>query len=217
VPNPPDFEAFRAEAASSIADRPFIAQSIPFEKRLQDALSATRVELDAGRIEELAGVFFEPVEASLTLPADTIPTLQEIRGRGYRLALVSNTPWGSSSRVWRRALDRFSLTGYFDVIAFSSEVGWRKPSREIFEWVTSRLEVAAEDCVFVGDSPKEDIEGAVNIGMRAVLKRTPRCANQPLPGDVAEINRLGELLEVLGAASRTAGPQTLSEGGDERG
>jgi len=163
------------------------------------------VQLDPSGTEELADVFFEPVEASLSIASDVVPTIEELRRRGCKLAIVSNTPWGSSSSVWRRALDRFGLTGYFDVIAFSSEVGWRKPSREIFEWVTSRLEVAPEDCVFVGDSPKEDIDGAVNIGMRAVLKRTPRWANEPLPGDVAEINRVGELLEVLGAASRTAG------------
>jgi putative hydrolase of the HAD superfamily len=160
-------------------------------------VSAVGVHLDPRGIKGLAEVFFEPVEASPTLPADTIPALEVLRRRGSKLAIVSNTPWGSGSKVWRRAFDRFGLTGYFDVIAFSSEVGWRKPSREILEWVTSRLEVAPEDCVFVGDSPKEDIDGAANMGMRAVLKRTPRFAGEEVPADVVSVERLSELPRVL--------------------
>jgi len=196
VPNPPDFELFRAEAETSIAERPFIPQSIPFEKRLQDALSAVGVGLDSDGLEELAEAFFQPVEASLSVAPDVVVVLEEFRSRGCRMAIVSNTPWGSNARIWRGALDRFGLTGYFDAIAFSAEVGWRKPSREIFEWVLERLQMAPENCVFVGDSPKEDIAGALNVGMRTVFKRTPRWANEP-PRGVAAIGRLVELLELL--------------------
>ncbi|MEI7684541.1 MAG: HAD-IA family hydrolase [Planctomycetota bacterium] len=60
------------------------------------------------------------------------------------------------------------LSGVQHVIV-SSEVGWRKPGREFFRAVESRLGVAAKEIAFVGDDPLNDGEGAAQAGMRSVL------------------------------------------------
>lgn len=53
------------------------------------------------------------------------------------------------------------------------------------------------DAVFVGDSPKEDIRGAQQAGMRAIWVRSPEF---PLPPDIhpeAIIENPGEVVPLL--------------------
>ena len=62
-----------------------------------------------------------------------------------------------------------------------------------------RLRVPMERCVFVGDRPIDDIQGAVEAGMAAVWVR-----NDHTPGDPSDahavIDALSELPGVLGLA-----------------
>jgi len=54
----------------------------------------------------------------------------------------------------------------------SEEQGWRKPSQHIFKAALERLKVKADETLFVGDSPLEDIEGAKQAGLRTVFVRS---------------------------------------------
>jgi FMN phosphatase YigB (HAD superfamily) len=47
--------------------------------------------------------------------------------------------------------------------------GFTKPHPSIFELVLARLDVAPADAAMVGDSPEDDIHGALKLGMRAFL------------------------------------------------
>jgi putative hydrolase of the HAD superfamily len=51
---------------------------------------------------------------------------------------------------------------------FSSDVGVRKPSPEIFLRALGELGVAADRALFVGDRLRQDVGGAHGVGMRAV-------------------------------------------------
>ena len=51
----------------------------------------------------------------------------------------------------------------------SEEVAWRKPNIKIFEETLRRLDVTAEETIYVGDSPLEDIKGAKAAGMKTVF------------------------------------------------
>jgi putative hydrolase of the HAD superfamily len=51
----------------------------------------------------------------------------------------------------------------------SEDIGWRKPHQRIFREVLRRLQVKAEEAVYIGDSPLEDIEGAKTVGMRTIF------------------------------------------------
>ncbi|HEX3314590.1 MAG TPA: HAD-IA family hydrolase [Gemmataceae bacterium] len=56
-----------------------------------------------------------------------------------------------------------------DGVFVSSALGWRKPAREFFEAVVRGLDVRAEEVLYVGDDPTNDLHGATEAGMRAVL------------------------------------------------
>jgi 5'-nucleotidase len=55
-----------------------------------------------------------------------------------------------------------------DFIVISEAVGYRKPSREIFEVALKRAKAKPCEAVYVGDSWVSDVLPAVNVGMKAV-------------------------------------------------
>ncbi|MGW0764029.1 HAD family hydrolase [Streptomyces sp. NPDC002676] len=95
---------------------------------------------------------------------DAVPCLRNLRDAGHPLALVSNF-----DQWLRNILDNTGLSGLFDTIVISSEVGLGKPEPEIFVLACERLGRPPEECVFVGDSIAVDVQGALGAGLHPVL------------------------------------------------
>jgi putative hydrolase of the HAD superfamily len=93
---------------------------------------------------------------------DAIATLAEIRARGLKLGLLSNTA---------RDLDEFVAHHGLavDAVLSSFAHGKTKPHETIFRRMLELLDVAPEDALMVGDTLDDDIEGARAVGMEAVL------------------------------------------------
>lgn len=120
---------------------------------------------------------------------DTRPALSALSERGVALAVISN--W---DRRLPRILDDLELTGYFATITVSSLEGVEKPDPEIFRRTLDRLGVAPHRALHVGDSPREDCEGAAEAGLQAVLiDRHGLFANEPRH----RIASLAELLDLV--------------------
>jgi len=100
--------------------------------------------------------------AHFELYEDALPTLADLRRRGLKLGLLSNTS---------RDLDVFVAHHHLDVDAvLTSHVhGKTKPHETIFRALLARLEVDAGEAAMVGDQHEDDIEGARAVGMQAVL------------------------------------------------
>ena len=95
---------------------------------------------------------------------DVLPTLETLTRAGFRLAVISN--WDERLRP---LLSGLRLARYFSHIEVSSESGFQKPAREIFDRAALGLGVNPAAVMQVGDSQVEDFEGALGAGMRAVL------------------------------------------------
>jgi HAD superfamily hydrolase (TIGR01509 family) len=133
-----------------------------------------------------------PLVAEGSIVPGARETLAVLRTRGYRLGLVSNTPWGTPDYLWTGQLERFGLAGFFEVACFSSDVGFRKPDPRIFRAALKALDVPADRAVFVGDEPEADIGGARAAGVRSVwVDRHHRTPPDP-PADLA-VTRLTAL------------------------
>lgn len=88
-------------------------------------------------------------------------TLQELRKRGYRLAI------GSSSKNTKFILERIGLDGFFDAIADGTDITHSKPSPEVFLVAAEKLGEKPEDCAVVEDA-RAGIEAAKAAGMTAL-------------------------------------------------
>jgi putative hydrolase of the HAD superfamily len=90
--------------------------------------------------------------------------LKKLRDKGVRTGLISN--WDSRLEG---ILDGTGLTEFLDPVVVSSLVGYSKPHRRIFEIALEKQGATAGQAVHVGDSYRDDIEGAKGVGMPAVL------------------------------------------------
>ena len=93
---------------------------------------------------------------------DAEPVLEELRARGLKLGLVSNTSRDLAAFVIHHQLD-------VDVAIGSRSFGKTKPDPSIFLAALGVLGVEPDAAVMVGDSIEDDIEGALALGMRAIL------------------------------------------------
>ena len=100
--------------------------------------------------------------ANFELYEDALPVLDELRGAGLKLGLVSNTGRDLEAFVAHHLLD-------VDVAIGSRAHGYTKPDPTIFRAALERLEVEPAAAAMVGDSLEDDIEGAAALGMRAIL------------------------------------------------
>ena len=118
---------------------------------------------------------------------DAAPALRELRGLGLRLIVVSN--WDVSLH------DRLAETGLAPLVdgaVASAELGTAKPDGAIFAHALALAGVEPEAALHVGDSPAEDVGGALAAGLRAVLVVRDGAVG-PAPPGVRVIGSLAEL------------------------
>ncbi|MEM3673564.1 MAG: HAD family hydrolase [Candidatus Bathyarchaeia archaeon] len=134
---------------------------------ISEALNALEFKTspEDSRIKMAVNVFFEDYLKSLELRPCVKPMLKQLSTH-YKLGLVSNFTY---TPLIYAALRKLSINRFFNVILVSEAVGWRKPHAKIFEEALKRLGTKAEETVYVGDSPQEDIEGAKAVGMKTVF------------------------------------------------
>jgi putative hydrolase of the HAD superfamily len=118
---------------------------------------------------------------------ETYDVLKQLKGFGLKLGIISNF----DGRIYS-VLDSLEIRHFFDAVTISSETGFSKPDPEIFQSATRALGVPPSTILVVGDSPQDDVEGAVKAGLSAVLlDRRNRYAANP------HIRRITSLLGLV--------------------
>jgi putative hydrolase of the HAD superfamily len=95
---------------------------------------------------------------------ETFDVLKELKNRGLKLGIISNF----DSRIYS-VLEGLGIRDYFDAVTISSEAGYAKPSREIFNQAVRSLDVPTSSVLLVGDSIYDDVIPAIEAGLAAVL------------------------------------------------
>lgn len=99
---------------------------------------------------------------------EAVETLRGLRERGLRVGVLSNTLWTREHH--ESVFARDGLLDLIDGAVYSSEIPYTKPHPAAFHAAAQAIGVDdPSQVVFVGDRPFEDIHGARQAGMRAVL------------------------------------------------
>ena len=98
---------------------------------------------------------------------ESLAVLDELRERGFRLGLVTDSSVETPT-LWSKT----PLAARFDAVAFSCLLGVRKPDPAIFLAGLERLGVPARECAYVGDGGGGELSAAQALGMRAVRLAT---------------------------------------------
>ncbi len=137
--------------------------------------------------------YYEAWDPHTLTDPDVLPLLRELRRRGIKIGVLSNTMWPREAH--ERIFMRDEVLDLIDGAVYSSEIPWVKPHPEAFRAAMAAVGVTdPADCVFVGDRPYDDVYGAKSAGMRAVL--VPNSDVPAFSGTQpdAVISRLAELL-----------------------
>ena len=162
---------------------------------LRKALQEMNINLDGLDLDHLQQKFGWGKMPGVTVFSDAPSVLEAIRAADVQIGLLTN----ASSPMWMRdrELEAMGLLRYLDVRMTAGDVGHLKPHRQAFEAVLDALGVTAEEAVFVGDRQHDDIQGAQQVGLRAVWVRR---GTEPPADDItpdAVIERLIDLLDHL--------------------
>ena len=168
----------------------------PLEERLVRIFQLDNLAPSSDLLTTMCRRFMRPIFARAYCYEDTVPTLKELKSKGYKTAIVSNTTWGSPANLWLEHIETLGLSAYFDVVVFCSDVGWRKPAKQIFLYTLQKLQVPSQQCVFVGDDPRWDVAGPRNVGIYPILIDR-KTSTQYIKKKTKLIKNLNELTEKL--------------------
>jgi HAD superfamily hydrolase (TIGR01549 family) len=145
---------------------------IPLPDVLNDCYARFDCDGDDGLILQGMEAFYAVLLEKRELVPGAKEMLEDIRARGYSIGLISDVAWGLTSDYPMRDMKHFGLDEYFDDFVFSTDVGIRKPNPRIFKLAMFNIGAKAEESIYVGNNLQADIQGALGVGMTAVLKRS---------------------------------------------
>lgn len=187
-----DAESFRtAESAAVATVRSFVlanpastdAERVPLY--FDSLLAGLGFEAKKDRRAAAERVATEHARANLwSRGADgAAETLGALRGRGYRVAVISN----ADGRV-RGLLETAGLGPLLEFVLDSAEIGVEKPDPRIFHAATTRMGLPPAACAYVGDIYEIDVVGAAGAGLHPIL-----IGDAPAPEGVLRVPNLRAL------------------------
>ena len=159
----------------------------------------TRLELAPGTqaiefAEQLVRIHMAAVRDVTSAPADRIAAVRLI-APSYRLGLLSNF---DDAQCGREVLADTGVADLFEAVIISAEVRLRKPDRRIFDHIRAMLRLEPSEILFVGDTPRDDILGATEAGMRtAWISKGATAISEGIPDPDFIIPDLSELPRIL--------------------
>ena len=88
--------------------------------------------------------------------------MRGLKERGIRIGVGTDM----TAYIQYRKLETVGAAPYIDFIVTSEEAGVEKPHPHLFDICVEKAGVRAEECAFIGDNLKKDVEGAWNSGLK---------------------------------------------------
>jgi len=158
-----------------------------------DLLKLLQIKQDNPEVIDALVRLFNGYAGNIELYPDVLPTLQELRGRLYKLGIITD---GTVERQ-KRKIELLKLEPLFDVIIYTKEIE-SKASPTPFLAALARLNVKAPDAYYIADNPLIDFKGAKEVGIKTI--RILRGEYTKIPRNEYidfEVEKLEELLEII--------------------
>lgn len=136
--------------------------------RLEQVLRDCGIDLASERHQRAMAAYLAAWDPHTLADPDAAPTLQGLRDRGIKVGVLSNTLWPRAHH--EAVFARDGLLDLIDAAVYSSELPVGKPHQDAFGAAIRAVGVSDPGAaVFVGDRPWDDVHGAQQAGMRAIL------------------------------------------------
>ncbi len=149
-------------------------------------------ERGASLARDIAHDYTELREAGLEPLPGALETVDALRERGLRLALLTN----GAAMAQRRKIERYDLARRFELILIEGEFGCGKPDPRVYHHALRTLAISPSEAWMIGDNLEWDVLGPQRIGIAGVWVNP---AGLTLPDNATErpfriINTLADLL-----------------------
>jgi putative hydrolase of the HAD superfamily len=138
-------------------------------------------------IKKCEHIRLENTRKALTPKNGAVDVLKSLRNLSFKIGLISNCS-AEVPLLWKDT----ELSKFFDVAIFSSSVGMKKPDAQIYNLACDQLGVKPNECLYIGDGDSNELAGASQLGMDAVMIRDP---NETDPYRLMEVNWDGRKIE----------------------
>jgi HAD superfamily hydrolase (TIGR01509 family) len=145
----------------------------------RDAWRKAGLDLPTDLLYEILDAEQRCWDRAVQVDREAIGVLKWLAWRGTKRAVCSNAPF--PPEMMRRQVETNGVADLVNAVLFSSDVGRRKPAPELYLAALDAVGVRAERALFVGDRVREDYEGPLAVGMRAIIC-TAHAAEPPPPG-----------------------------------
>lgn len=128
-----------------------------------EALAGLGID-DASLAQEMAQAYAAHREEAIKPFPDALETLEALRKRAIRLALLTN----GEATIQRRRIEKHALASYFDAILIEGEFGIGKPDLRVYLHTLQELGVRPEEAWMVGDNLEWEVALPQRLGMHAI-------------------------------------------------
>jgi putative hydrolase of the HAD superfamily len=112
----------------------------------------------------IAGAYIAARDAGLQLFPDSVVTLEHLRSRSVRLALLTN----GRAEEQRAKIERFGLAPFFDCIVVEGEFGIGKPDERVYRHALAEVRSEAAATWMVGDNLEWDVAAPQRLGLLGI-------------------------------------------------
>jgi HAD superfamily hydrolase (TIGR01549 family) len=124
--------------------------------------------MDPKWIHNLTLLYWRVYAANTPPFRDAELTVRKLKLAGYKLGMVSDSD--GTPGMKRKRIRGVSFHNLFEAVVVAGEDTPRvKPGHESFSLIAEKLGVQPKSCIYVGDNPRTDIEGAKAVGMISVI------------------------------------------------
>lgn len=117
--------------------------------------------------------------------------LDQLKREKMSLGIITNG-FGQFQTDNIKALE---IEKYFDVILVSEWEGIKKPDSKIFMKALAQLNREADETIFIGDHPENDIQAAQRIGMKTIWKRNDAWKEVDADAEIDDYSELSSLIK----------------------
>lgn len=119
--------------------------------------------------------------------------LEDLKSKSLRLGMITN----GKGQFQMDNIIALGIEKYFDTILVSEWEDMKKPNPEIFKKSLSILDVSANESMYIGDHPENDVMGSKNVGMLAIWKKDAQWNNVEADFIVDDLKELPLIIQEL--------------------
>ncbi len=157
--------------------------------RLKDAFDAIDFKVKDNVINQLSDDYITYLTTFNNVFEGTYDILEYLEPK-YELHIITN----GFEEAQTKKIEKANLRSYFKTVTNSEMAGVKKPNPKIFNHALKLAEADPENSIMIGDNIEADVQGAIDVGMQAVLFDY---ANRNISSNYKTITKLKQLQEFL--------------------